>query len=217
MKLQVRTRNCALAGDDEQELMRHIDQLEPELARFDPDLVHLEVVIDKQARREEYTGQLRLVIMEQVLVAQRNAAPMIRTLLNEAFEDLREQLARMHAHLRQEPEWERTRGMRSAEALADDTRQLVELRAALDEALGRGHTAFEVLADTRLPGVRRVIFEILTEDGRQPTDEELDRALLHSLAAAHAALQSKPEGWNLFGWLAWVARRELGRAVRSAV
>lgn len=215
MKLQVRTHNCALSGGDEPELRRHIDQLEPELARYDPDLVHLEVVLEKQARRQEFTGQLRLVVMEQVLAARRNAAPSLRTLLNEAFEDLREQLGRMHAHLRLEPERERKRGMRSEEAFQDADRLLIELRAALDRALGQGGADFEVLADTRLPGVRRVIFDLLTEDGRRPTDDELDRALLNTLATAHEDLRSKPEGWSLFGWLAWVARRELGRAART--
>jgi hypothetical protein len=216
MKLQVKTDGCALTPTDEAALARHIERLRPWLSRFEPDLVHLEVTIEKQPRRVEYAGSIRLVVMEHVLAAQRNAAPAIRTLLNRSFEDLREQLARMHAQLRLEPEWERRRGARDDAGAQDADRTLTELRAALDQALADGPTAYSVLADTRLPGVRRVIFEILTADGRQPTDEDLARALQHTVAVAQQELRTKPESWTLYGWLAWIARRELARGVRGA-
>jgi hypothetical protein len=211
MKLQIKTHGCTLSPGDEREMERHLAQLEPVLTRFDPDLVHLDVEIEKQARRAEYTCALRLTIMEQVLAAHRNAAPKIHTLLNYAFDDLRERLARMDAQLRHEADWERKRGGRSGEDLKRTERELIELRAALDQALATDPTAFAVLADTRLPAVRRILYEAMTHEGHQPAQEELDRALVQVLAAAQQDLRSKPDRWSLFGWLAWVARRELDR------
>jgi hypothetical protein len=135
--------------------------------------------------------------------------------LNHTFDDVREQLASMQAQLRHSPSWQRKRGLRSNQLLDNAERQLVELRAAFDEALATDRVSFEVLADTRLPAVRRAILEILTQDGKHPDAEDLDRALLYTLASAHRDLKSKPDGWSLQGWLTWVARRELCRGVHS--
>jgi hypothetical protein len=216
MQLQVKTHGCHLLPGEKLEVLRHVEQIRPELARFDPDLVRLELVLEKHARRMEYLANLRLLIMQHVLVAHRNTARDIRTVLNQAFDDVREQLASMQAQLRHSPSWQRKRGLRSEELLDRTERQLVELRAAFDEALAADRVSFAVLADTRLPAVRRAIYEIMTQDGKDADAEDLDRALMYTLATAHQDLKSKPDGWSLQGWLAWVARRELCRSIHSS-
>jgi hypothetical protein len=69
-------------------------------------------------------------------------------------------------------------------------------------------------ADARLPALRRIIRESLSQTGGHPDTSELDVAFLNVLAAAQEELRSKPEAWSLHGWLAWVARTKLRQRVR---
>jgi hypothetical protein len=213
MKLQVVARGCQLTPGDERQLLRRVERLTAQLERFDPDLVHLEVVINKQARRSEFTSRLRLVVMEHVLPVHRNAAPHIRTVLTRAFDDLERSLIQFNEQMRGATGWQRKRSARSARRIKQAQAALINERALLDRALAGERTAFEVLADTRLAGLRNVIFELLTERGGQPSDDELDQALGTTLAVAFEQLERKPERWSIHGWLSWIARRELRRHV----
>lgn len=102
MKRHTTTKGFALTPADEARLDRRVARLEKRLRSFEPDLVHLQVVIEKHPRREEYTGSIRLVVLEQVLTASRNAAASVATLLTEVFDDVEEQLDRLKAGLRGE-------------------------------------------------------------------------------------------------------------------
>ena len=102
MRRHTTTKGFALAPADEARLERRVARLEKRLRTFDPDLVHLQVVIEKHPRREEYTGSVRLVVLEQVLAASRNTAAKVRTLLTEVFSDIESQLDRLKAELRGE-------------------------------------------------------------------------------------------------------------------
>ncbi|HSL72395.1 MAG TPA: hypothetical protein VK864_19260, partial [Longimicrobiales bacterium] len=139
----------------------------------------------------------------------RNTAARIRTLLVSAFDDLEAELGRFVARLRGNERWQRKRGSRSAAAFRDASDQLRDERALIDRALAGDRTAFEVLADNRLAGVRREIQNTLAAQGHQPTDDELDRTLATTLTRAFRDLKRKPERWSIHGWLSWVARREL--------
>jgi ribosome-associated translation inhibitor RaiA len=103
MKRHTTTKGFALTPANEAQLERRAARLERRLRRFDPDLVHLQVVMEKHPRREEYTGSVRLVVLEQVLAASRNKAASVRTLLTQVFRDIESQLDRMKAALRGEP------------------------------------------------------------------------------------------------------------------
>jgi ribosome-associated translation inhibitor RaiA len=102
MKRHMTTKGFALTPAEAARLERRIARLEKRLRRFDPDLVHLQVVIEKHPRRVEYTGSVRLVVLEQVLAASRNTAASVRTLLTEVFGDIESQLDRLKAELRGE-------------------------------------------------------------------------------------------------------------------
>ena len=102
MKRHTTTKGFTLTPADEAQLDRRVARLEKRLRTFDPDLVHLQVVIEKHARREEYTGSGRLAVLEQVLTARRNTATSVRTLLTEVFADIEAQLDRLKAGLRGE-------------------------------------------------------------------------------------------------------------------
>ncbi|MFO7261716.1 MAG: HPF/RaiA family ribosome-associated protein [bacterium] len=96
------TKGFALTPADAAQLDRRVARLEKRLRTFNPDLVHLQVVIEKHPRREEYTGSVRLALLEQVLTASRNTATSVRTLLSEVFADIEAQLDRLKAALRGE-------------------------------------------------------------------------------------------------------------------
>ncbi|HEX7091891.1 MAG TPA: HPF/RaiA family ribosome-associated protein [Longimicrobiales bacterium] len=102
MRRHTMTKGFALTPANEARLKRRVARLEKRLRSFDPDLVHLQVVIEKHPRREEYTGSVRLVVLEQVLAASRNTAATFRTLLTEVFSDIEAQLDRLKAGLRGE-------------------------------------------------------------------------------------------------------------------
>ncbi len=100
MKRHTTTKGFTLTPADEARLDRRVARLEKRLRSFNPDLVHLQAVIERHARREEYTGSVRLSVLDQVLAESRNTAPSVRTLLTEVFSDIEAQLDRLKAGLR---------------------------------------------------------------------------------------------------------------------
>jgi hypothetical protein len=216
MRMHIRTHGCELTAKDDACLQLQVARLEKKLLRFQPDLVDLEVVIDKQARRREFVSHVRVVIMEQPLVARRNRAASVCTLLRRAFDDLDGQLGQLNSGLRGEEAWQRNRGARSAKGTRDSQRELAMLRAELDALLAGKQSDFGKFAESRLKGVRTTIFEVMTRGQEPPTDEQLDRALVRTMDVAERDILAKPDGWSLEGWLAWVATRELGREIHTA-
>jgi ribosome-associated translation inhibitor RaiA len=215
MRVQIKTDDVRLTPADHDVLWRRIRSLEARLEHVEPDLINLQIVLEAQPRRTEYTGHVRLVVMNQVLAARRNQAKRVRTLLHRAFDDLEEQLERFNAGLRREVAWERKRGARSTTAFRAAEQELTEERALLDRALAGERAAFDRVAETQLAGVRKVIFDSLSAAGHDITTRELDTELEWVLARAYERLDRKPERWTLHGWLAHVARRELRGRVHA--
>lgn len=215
MKLTVTTRHCALTPADQEMLDRHVAQLERRLRHIDPDLVHLTLVIERQARRDEYRGSARLVIFNRALPAKRNTAPTIAVLIKRSFEDLEDQVQRFQQRLRGEYAHERTRASLPPEAIAARERELLEERELLDRALAGDSTAFNALVDAELPAVSQVIARALLEQGQEVGPEAIEHVLADVLATAHENLARKPARWTLGGWLAWTARRLVKEEARG--
>jgi hypothetical protein len=215
MDIKIIPRGFELTPADLQLLRRQIARIEKRLQHIQSDLVQLEIVLEKQARREEYASHVRLLVMNRPLAASRNRAPFVRTLIRQVFDDLQKELAKLQSGLRGDADWRRKRGMRQSAGMQQARHALEEERALLDRALAGDRATFDRVAETRLAGVRNVIFEILSEGGRQPTDAALDEALALTMSRAFEELHRKPERWSLHGWLAWTARRELKRAVHA--
>lgn len=215
MKLQIKVTGLDLSAGEEALLRRDVDRLAERLDEFDPDQVELELVVEKQARRQEFTSHARLRIMDRTLPVARNSGSSVRSVIRQVFEDLEEQRERLISEMRSEPTWKRKRGARDAEATESVARELIEERALLSRALEGDRNAFDVVAESRLAGVRKVIYGILSSGGREPTTDSLDQALALTMANAFEHLGEKPEHWSLHGWLAWTARKELESAVHS--
>lgn len=215
MRLHVRLKGLELSASEQKLLQKRTARLEERLARIDPGLVDLEIVIERQARRREYLSQTRLIIMNRTLPAGRNRADEVRTLIVRVFEDIEEQLDQFLADLRGREESQRKRGLRAGRDLKRTSRRIAEEQALLARALAGDRTTFDQLAEARLAGVRKVIFEILSKGGREPTDDELDAALRLTLSRAYEMLARKPARWTMYGWLAHTARHVLKRSVRA--
>lgn len=213
MKLELQVQGFVLSPAAQRTLDRRVERLRRRLHRIDPDLVSLELILTRQARRVEYTARVRLSLMNHVLPAQRNAAPRLTMLLNAAFDDLEKELERYQSGLRGEADRDRKRGARSPVAVARAGRELIEQRALLDRARAGERAAFDILAEVRLAGVRKIIVERLSEGGREPAQEALDAALARTLSRAFERLHEKPERWSVHRWLADVARQELAVVV----
>lgn len=129
MKVHVTARNLTLTPADQRMLDRKIERLEKRLESFDPDLVHLDFTVERHARKPEYTGSLRLFVVNRTLTAARNTADTPAGLIQAAFEDIEEQLDRFKAELRREPE--RKRGAQQPRA-ATPAPELPEVPAGMD-------------------------------------------------------------------------------------
>jgi hypothetical protein len=206
MRTRLQSKDFELSDGEARLFERHAEALRRRLARFDPDLVDLEVIVEKQARRNEFTSHSRLVIMNHALPARRNRAPTVTTLIGRVFEDLEEEVAAFVTALSNEEAWKRKRGARSAPAWRKAGARLQLERALLDEARAGDRSAFDTLAEGRLSGLRKTICEELSRHGREPTNEELDARLSQTLAQAFERLHEKPDRWSLHRWLSWIAQ-----------
>jgi len=103
MKVHVTAKNLTLSPADTRKLERRISKLRKRLDTFEPDLVQLDLAVERHPRRPEFTGSLRLFVVNRTLTARRNAADSPGKLIQAAFEDVEEQLDRFKAELRREP------------------------------------------------------------------------------------------------------------------
>jgi ribosome-associated translation inhibitor RaiA len=103
MRVHVKARNHKLTNVDRRLLQRHVHRLERRLETFEPDLVQLDLTIDKHARREEYRGSVRLFVVNRTLTAARNTGGTAGAMMQAAFSDIEDQLERYKAELRGEP------------------------------------------------------------------------------------------------------------------
>ncbi|HWV58654.1 MAG TPA: HPF/RaiA family ribosome-associated protein [Longimicrobiales bacterium] len=102
MNVHVTAKNLTLSPAATRMLERRISKLRKRLSAFEPDLVQLDVAVERHARRPEFTGSLRLFVVNRTLTAARNSADTPMGLIQAAFEDLEEQLDRFKAELRRE-------------------------------------------------------------------------------------------------------------------
>jgi ribosome-associated translation inhibitor RaiA len=211
MELHLTTKRCELTPSAQKVLERHLEQLRRRLRYYDPDLLHLELAVERHARKKEYRGSIRLSLGNHVLPAKRNRAETLEGLLKAAFEDLEEQLDRFRARVRREYAHERKRASLPQEVVRAHERALLEERELLDRALAGDREAFDRLIEEELPGLRRAIERALLDVGAEPTPEQVEHILADVLAIAFRELPRKPARWSLGGWLAWIARREMER------
>ncbi len=104
MRLPIRSMGCEFSPAARATLDRRVARLEKRLAKFAPDIADLVVVMEREGRPAEYTGAVRLTVMNRPLIAKKNSAPRARSWLTQVFDDLEEQLDRYLANLRREPE-----------------------------------------------------------------------------------------------------------------
>lgn len=211
MDLHLTTKRCELTPSARKVLGRHLEHLRRRLRHYDPDLLQLELVVERHARKQEYRGSIRLSLGNHVLPAKRNRAETLEGLLKAAFEDLEEQLDRFQARVRREYARERKRTSLPPEVVRAHERALLEERELLDRAMAGDRAAFDRLVEEELPGLRRTIERALLDVGAEPTSERVEHTLADVLTVAFRELSRKPARWSLGGWLAWIARREVRR------
>ena len=95
----------------ETECERHIQKLEKILKRYDPDLVQLQVTLEKTPRRTEFGVSLHLTLPTGSLQATgRGGDARIGT--KAAFAELESQVKKHQSKLRRDYTWKRKRGSR---------------------------------------------------------------------------------------------------------
>lgn len=102
MNVHVTAKNLTLSPADEKVLDRLVQRLRKRLKTFEPDLVQLDLALEKHPRRPEVTGSVRLFVVNRTLTARRNSANNVTSLLQAAFDDIEEQLDKFKAELRGE-------------------------------------------------------------------------------------------------------------------
>jgi ribosome-associated translation inhibitor RaiA len=217
MEVHLTTKRFELGGHAREVLDRAVARLERRLGHFRPDLVHLQITVERAARKEEYTGSARLHLPGRVLYARRNRSATAEGWLRAAFDDLEQQLSRYKAKLRREHAHERRRASLPPEAVEAYEHALLEERELLDRALAGDREAFDRLADEDLPALRRAVERELLRLGRPVTPEAVQQAVAEALSVGFRNLARKPARWTVGGWLAWVARRTLRMEPVAAV
>jgi hypothetical protein len=96
-------------------------------------------------------------------------------------------------------------------ATSYSTNSYARLRAA---QMGDG-AAFDALcADLRAPITRLVRHSVISEGG-PVSAERITRIVDSTFAQARMQLGAKPDYWSTYGWIAWIARREVLRHLAS--
>ncbi len=187
-----------------------IAKLERRARHFPPDLLHVDVELERRARREEYVARLRLSVGNTVLVTRKKGAT-VQEALKEAGEDMERRLERYKARLRRDYAHERKRASLSAEEIASLERELLEDKELLDRSLAGDREAFEELTERELPRLTRYLRRQLRQ--RDVPEDRID-ALLPDLLAdtlqmAFEHLAQKPPRLSMQVWLALQARELL--------
>jgi ribosome-associated translation inhibitor RaiA len=94
MHTQVKTTDCTLSAIQMRTFERRVRRLERLVPRLDPDLVHLNLVVEHHPRRQDFQCSLRLTLKDRTLAA-RQHAPDLKSLLVEAFDRVEGQLKRV--------------------------------------------------------------------------------------------------------------------------
>jgi ribosome-associated translation inhibitor RaiA len=102
MKVHVKAKHLSLTPGETRRLNRFVGRLRKRLKTFDPDLVHLDLAVEKHPRKAEFTGSVRLFVVNRMLAARRNAGQTPAELLQGAFSDIEEQLDRFKSDLRRD-------------------------------------------------------------------------------------------------------------------
>ncbi|MGC1661518.1 MAG: HPF/RaiA family ribosome-associated protein [Candidatus Acidiferrales bacterium] len=93
----------------EEEARHHIEKLNRILKRYSPDLVQLHGVLEKQARRNEFSFSLNLTLPTGILHATGIGSD-VRASVKEAFADVEHQVKKHQEKLRKDYVWKRKRG-----------------------------------------------------------------------------------------------------------
>ncbi len=209
MEVHLTTQRFELGSHTREVLDRLVEHVQRRLRHFPPELVQLELRLQRAARREEYTGSARLRLPGRVLTARRNRSATPEGWLRAVFDDLEDQLSRYKAALRREHLHERRRASLPREVVEAYQRALLEERELLDRALAGDRSAFDRLAEEDLRAVRRTVERELLRLGREVTPEAVQQAVAEALAVGFRNLARKPARWTVGGWLSWVAKRVL--------
>lgn len=94
MHTHVKTTDSTLSAIDARSLERRPARIQRMVPRLDPDLVHLNLVIERDPRKTEFRCSLRLTLDGRVLATTRQRAPAVRTLITESFDRIEAQLNR---------------------------------------------------------------------------------------------------------------------------
>lgn len=117
MKLSISYKNVEPHKPAEKEIEKYSSKINRLLKSYDPDLVQLHGVLSVNARYEEYSLSLNLVLPAGTLHAT-GTGENVRGCCKQAFVELRTQVKKHQARLRKDYEWKRKRPRPAAEALS---------------------------------------------------------------------------------------------------
>lgn len=98
-------------------LAEKVGKLETHLAHFPADAVHLQVVLEKNVRKDQFEAALTLYLPAKVLRAAKAAADPVPA-FDQAIRVLLREISMLKSSLRHESEWSRTIRVAPAEALS---------------------------------------------------------------------------------------------------
>jgi len=203
MQYHVSTKGFEPSDNLHVEIEKKRQKLAKLVEQFPQDVIHLDLTMERQPRREEYIASLRLGLTGTVLAAhERGVTP--ENALHKAVNILETELAHYKARLRHENAVSRRReDLTTVESdlLQDDLRTEREL---LDRCLAGNKAAFDDLVKEYMPELLQAVREEAARTGPGkplPSDEELRAVVQEALAEAFQRLPHEPPRANLANWL----------------
>jgi RNA polymerase sigma factor (sigma-70 family) len=210
------TKGVAAHGQVQEKVRSALSKLERHLEHFPSDAVHLQVVLDKHARKPEFTAGLVLRVPSNILRSTQVGSDPVSA-LSGAVKTLLRQLASLKSELRREVLWKR-KGRRA------ELRASKALRfAAAPLASGTGPQnlgdVISALLEQNYTRLLRYVRRHLWHEARldQVPHRAIDaRAVVDEVARqALAAPDRRPAEMGFQLWFYMLARRELARRFKA--
>ncbi|MBI4496971.1 MAG: HPF/RaiA family ribosome-associated protein [Chloroflexi bacterium] len=218
MQYHIASKNVEMTQHLYDDLLFHVEKLEPLVQHFPPDGVHVNITVERHQRTQDYIVSMRLGLADAVVLVSKEMAPGLDVAARLAVEDIIDQLGRYKAQLSGQPDYDQAASDLHPQTMTAAGRALVDERELLDRSLAGDEAAFTDLTRRHLPAVTRTVRRALREQNitdRAQQDERLRHILAQTMALAFRDLPRKPAHMSLQGWLNFKAQAILGEEAQS--
>jgi RNA polymerase sigma factor (sigma-70 family) len=199
---------AAKSKDIDKEIEHHLAKLRQRLRAYQPELVHLRVIVDENSPREGFGVSLNLRLPSGQMAAAEHGRD-LDTAVKAAFDDLLEQVGKHKEHLRREYKWVRRR--RAGRSRPQPQVPFEQTLAAVHPPMASGQD-IQSWINANLRRLERYVDRELRyrrNNGELNGDVTREEIVDEVVAAALGEEEQKPEPLGLEAWLYRLAARSI--------